>query len=369
MNTIAVSVIIPIYNAQEYLRECLSSMREQTLQNIEIIMVNDGSTDKSEEICKEFANKDARFILLTQENGGSAAARKNGMEHAKGEYIGFIDADDWAENNMFEKMYAVAKQHDVDIVFCNCYRDDSNGHSLKCNKYIRDGYYNRNDILQEILPRTLAGLDKKGRNHVIRWANYLRIYRRELIEKHGIYNDPRFRRCQDLQITFEATLHAQSYYYMSEEYLYHNRVVKDSQSRGYTKNQWQKIRILIEKLYEDVDSFVEINLEKQMDLCAFFFAVYSCANEGKKVSGMSKKEHMENLRLICEDKLTERYLRGIDIQKLSKVNRKYYEGLKAKNVNLLWNTIKMEQQEKNKHQLKEKILSIKYVRSLYLKFR
>lgn len=364
-NTICkVSVIIPIYNAEQYLEECLSSLAKQTQKEIEIIMVNDGSTDNSREICLQYQQMDSRFILLDQENGGSAAARKAGMLRARGEYIGFMDADDWAEPEMYEILYETGSRNDSDIVFCNCYRDDGKK-QIKCTKYIRNGAYDRQQIVDEILPRTLAGLDEKGRNHVIRWANYLRIYKRALIEKYQIYNDPRFRRCQDLQLTFEATLHANRYYYLGDKYLYHNRVVRESQSRGYTKNQWQKIRILIERLYEDVKLFPDLDLKSQMDLCTFFFAVYSVSNEGKKCKGVTEKEHQKKLEEISGDSLIINALETIPKEKLSKVNRKYYEAFNNKNVFSLVEAIQFEKKEKRKHAIKEKILSVDILRKIY----
>ena len=363
-----VSVIIPIYNAEKHLRECLMSLESQTLDEIEIIMVNDGSTDSSKSICEEFSSRDDRFILINQENGGSASARRKGMLYATGEYIGFVDSDDWSETSMFKKMYETAKQYDVDIVFCNFWRDDGKK-SIKCNKYIRNGYYNREQIEDEILSRTLAGLDKKGRNHVIRWANYLRLYRRELIEKHKIYNDPRFRRCQDLQLTFEATLHAQSYYYLGDEYLYHNRVVKGSQSRGYTKELWYKLKILIEKLYEDVEAFKELNLKEQMDLCAFFFAVSACANEMKKCKGISKKDHYGNLQAICHDQICDLFLQSIPVEKLNEVNKLYYQGLRYKNADLLIKANRIEVAQGRRKKMIERIMTFPGIKKVYMKCR
>jgi len=200
-----VSIIIPVFNAEKYLEQGLKSLQQQTLKEIEIIMVNDGSTDSSETICRAYSERNERFILINQENGGSAAARRTGMMAAKGEYIGFIDADDWCEPKMFETLYDAGKLKNADIVFCNCYRDYPD-RVEKCKPYLRNGYYNRDQIKADILSWSLASIDEKGRNRVLRWANYLRIYKRELIENHSIYNDPTFRRCQDLQITFEATL-------------------------------------------------------------------------------------------------------------------------------------------------------------------
>lgn len=368
MNICKVSVVIPVYNAEKYLHECLKSLQEQTLRDIEVIMVNDGSTDGTQAICESYSQQDARFVLINQENGGSAAARRTGMLRARGEYIGFLDSDDWAGPEMFEKLYAAASEKNCDIVFCNCFRENGEK-QIKCAKQIRDGYYDRSQILSEILPRSLAGLDEKGRNHVIRWANYLRIYRRALIEKYNVYNDPRFRRCQDLQLTFEATLHAQSYYYLGDEYLYHNRVVEGSQSRGYTVNQWQKIRILIEKLYQDVDAFTELDLRAQMDLCTFFFAMYSCENEGREREGLTDEMRRAHLQEICEDPICQGCLDSIPYEKLSKTNQLYHRALKGKNINLIWKANQALECERNNLDRKARILKIPFVLPVYKAIR
>jgi len=111
-----VSVIVPVYNVESYLRSCLESLAGQTLQNIEIIMVNDGSTDKSPEIAAEFEKTHPNFRLITQKNGGLSAARNTGILHAKGEYIGFVDSDDFVDHSMYESLYEIASQRDADVV-------------------------------------------------------------------------------------------------------------------------------------------------------------------------------------------------------------------------------------------------------------
>lgn len=112
---IKVSIIIPIYNVEQYLRECLNSVVNQTLKDIEIICVNDGSTDGSYEILKEYAAKDSRIMLFNQKNKGPCAARNFAIKQAKGEYLGFIDSDDWIDLNYFEKLYNEAQNNNCDI--------------------------------------------------------------------------------------------------------------------------------------------------------------------------------------------------------------------------------------------------------------
>lgn len=112
----AVSVIIPVYNAERYLRQCLDSVREQTLTDIEIICVDDGSSDASPEILEEYAQKDGRFVILTQENAGAGAARNQGLDAARGRHLSFLDADDFFEPDMLELAVKKAESDRADFV-------------------------------------------------------------------------------------------------------------------------------------------------------------------------------------------------------------------------------------------------------------
>lgn len=113
MNNIKVSVIVPVYNCEKYLKKCLDSLVNQTLKDIEIICVNDGSTDNSGRILEEYNDK--RIKIINKENGGQSSARNIGIDIAKGEYIGFVDSDDWVDLDFFEKLYNTAKKYDADI--------------------------------------------------------------------------------------------------------------------------------------------------------------------------------------------------------------------------------------------------------------
>ena len=114
-----VSVIIPLYNAEKYFRECMRSVLSSTLKDIEIIVVNDGSTDNGPEIAKHFAEKDERIRMFSQENSGLSAARNMGMKEARGDYLAFVDSDDWVEKGVLEAMYRVACTHKSDLVIAN----------------------------------------------------------------------------------------------------------------------------------------------------------------------------------------------------------------------------------------------------------
>ena len=116
---VKVSVIVPVYNTQKYLDKCLKSLSKQTLKDIEVIVVNDGSPDNSKKIISKYTNKYPNFKCYIKENGGQASARNLGLKKAKGEYIGFVDSDDYVELDMFEKLYYKAKQGNFDVVSCD----------------------------------------------------------------------------------------------------------------------------------------------------------------------------------------------------------------------------------------------------------
>ena len=315
-----VSIIVPVYNIKEYLPRCVESLLGQSFGDLEILLVDDGSTDGSSAVCERYL-ADPRVTYFYKENEGLAAARRDGIAKAQGEYIGFVDSDDWIEPDMYEKMYAAAKTNCADIVFCNCV-ENQDGH--KFTPEMPSGAYDREGIKSVILPRTLAYISKQGGKRSIRWSNCLRIYRRAHLEANNIVFDGRFRRSQDLQMTYEATLCAQNYYYLGEDHFYHNRVVGNSLSRGYTKNMWPLYRPLIERLYRDTEDFKEMDLMDQMHLRAFFFATDCIENEMKSLCPNDKKTRIRLIREVMEDELCQRFYGHIPTEQLNPLYRTYY---------------------------------------------
>lgn len=144
------SIIIPVYNAEKFLVKCLDSVKNQTYQELEIILVNDGSTDNSGLICEEYAQKDHRFIVLHKENGGVSSARNMGLKVAKGEYIGFVDPDDWIDPEMFENLYQLMTEYQADVSMCGYFMENVSGKTLNqtIQPYILT--FNRKDALNTI---------------------------------------------------------------------------------------------------------------------------------------------------------------------------------------------------------------------------
>lgn len=130
-----ISVIVPIYNMEKYIRKCVDSVINQTYKNCEIILVDDGSTDNCPEICEEYAQKDDRVVVIHKKNGGLSSARNAGLEVCKGEYIAFVDSDDFIEPNYLEYMYKKSKEQNADIVICGINWIDEKNNCIKSKEF------------------------------------------------------------------------------------------------------------------------------------------------------------------------------------------------------------------------------------------
>lgn len=148
-----VSIIIPIYNAEKYLKKCIQSILEQTYSNIEVILVNDGSTDKSRDICDEYARQESRIHVIHQDNSGVSAARKNGLKKSMGNYIAFIDSDDWVEDTFVEKMYNVALEKNADMVACGYFEEYMDYVKIEGNRNGNIKVYSKTEALEELHTR------------------------------------------------------------------------------------------------------------------------------------------------------------------------------------------------------------------------
>ena len=170
--SVDVSVIVPVYNVEKYIRVCLDTLVHQTLSNIEIIVVNDGTKDDSQKIIDEFSSLyPDKIIALKKENGGLSDARNYGLEHASGAYVGFVDSDDYTDIEMYQKLYEKAKQENADIVVCGYYGvQEQNGQF----RHFQKGNLQEFDKSLQENPRLLY------MNSTYAWN---KLYRRELFIK------------------------------------------------------------------------------------------------------------------------------------------------------------------------------------------
>lgn len=214
-----VSVSVPIYNAEKYLRQCLESLVNQTLRDIEIILVNDGSTDNSEAICREYAEKDPRVKLICKENGGSASARQAALDASTGEYICSCDSDDWVGVETYELLYKKAEETNADIVMYDYWSEYPDGRSI-VSVYGKEPD-SRKDLLDDAL------------NANFPCQVWNKMFRREIFDKYALSWEPEINLGEDFLMTLKVLQHDVKVVYLPTP-LYHYR--REFGGNSYTNN-------------------------------------------------------------------------------------------------------------------------------------
>lgn len=212
-----ISVIIPVYNVENYLKECLDSVTNQTLNNLEILCINDGSTDNSLRILNEYASKDSRIKIINQNNKGQASARNLGIKEARGEYIAFIDSDDFIEPTMFEKLYTKAKNDNLDIVMCKIATYDNMTGEVKDN-----AWYYMLGVFKDFDKDIFNHKDTKEFTCQIAVTPYNKIYKTSLLKDNDILF-PEGLIFEDEKFFYDVYLRAKKVS-LIDEFLYYYRI-------------------------------------------------------------------------------------------------------------------------------------------------
>lgn len=180
-----VSVIIPIYNVECYLDRCMQSVLNQTLRDIEIIMVDDGSPDDCPRLCDEYALKDDRIRVIHKPNGGLGYARNSGLEIAMGEYVAFVDSDDFIDAQMYERLYGMAKKEDADVVFSNC-KSYKNGVATIREDVKEDTFFKTKAEVEQFMLDYVAPLPEEKHDVKYMMSVWRAVYRMSIIKENNI---------------------------------------------------------------------------------------------------------------------------------------------------------------------------------------
>ena len=214
-----ISVVIPVYNVEQYLQECVDSVLAQTYQNFEIILVNDGSTDTSGELCDYYGKKDSRIQVIHQNNQGLSCTRNNGFKKAKGKYVYFLDSDDWIVSNALERLITTAIEESADVVFF----DASSFIDGKPEQKIKQRYLRQHEYKKDL---GLNIFEKMQRYKEFHSAVQLLFINREYMERENILFEPNII-YEDMLFTFELLCKAKGVVGLREA-LYHRRYRENS---------------------------------------------------------------------------------------------------------------------------------------------
>lgn len=353
-----VSIIIPTYNVENYLVECMESVVNQTLKDIEVICINDGSTDSSLEILKSYAKKDSRIILVDKENGGYGIGMNIGLDKASGEYVGIVEPDDFVPINMYEDLYEKAKENDLDFIKADFYRfkRSENGNMELMYNHLSKNEEDYNVVFNP------SETPEAIRYIMNTWSG---IYKREFIEKYGIrHNETPGASFQDNGFWFQTFIYAKRAMIVNKPYYMNRRDNPNSsvhsREKVYCMNvEYDHIRDILVKDKEIWDRF------KAM----YWFKKYNnYMGTIKRIAPEYKKEYIQRFSMEFKRGLEKSELDEAVFTKTSWSNIQFIvsdpEGFYYSNVLTSENEIKLRKKvEKLEKQNKKLIKEIQRIRN------
>ena len=209
-----ISIIIPIYNVSQYLNECIQSVVNQSYKDFECVLIDDGSSDGCEMICDQWAQKDSRIKVIHQSNQGVSKARNRGIAEAQGEYIIFIDSDDWIDPNYLNELFQPIEKYNVDLVVCGLQQQYNNG------TFQNYSYKTGIIKIEKQFTNEFTDINKQ----FLLFGPVIKLYRKSIIQKHNIHFPPEYTYGEDLLFNYSYLEYVKAIYIV-DQCLYHYRII------------------------------------------------------------------------------------------------------------------------------------------------
>jgi glycosyltransferase involved in cell wall biosynthesis len=325
-----VSIVVPIYNVEKYLSRCLDSLLAQSLKDIEIVAVNDGSNDSSLDILKKFALKDSRIKVIDKPNGGVSSARNAGIKIASGEYIGFVDPDDWVNQEMYKCMHNSAKSEKADIVMCTYIREFESHSKLKNFNLPSKVLYEGEKVKKNIMRRLVGPLNDEIANPELldAWGTvWSKLYRAEIIKEKGIrfIDLKKIGTNEDTVFNIEAFYYAKSFLFLNSPYYHYWRVNVTSVTSGFKPdlvNQWIYLFNYIEKFLKakkmNQDFYIALNNRICLNTLGLGLNTISKDNQ------TSTLKKIKNIKMFLRNKRIKHSFKQLEMSKFPIVWRMFY---------------------------------------------
>lgn len=302
-----ISIIVPIYNVERYLEKCIQSLVSQSFINLEIILINDGSTDNCINICKKYEEIDKRIKIIDKINEGVSATRNKGLAVATGDFIAFVDPDDWIDKNMLENMHSRLVKNSGDICICNYYKEIGEKR-LKEEVLTDKGYINNIELINRMVGVESIGKEKNNiMGSVCRF-----LFRKETIDNLRFKEN--FSMCEDLLFCLKAVLISKKIYVDNQPY-YHYRIREGSATNTYDPELYDKyicIRYEIEKfiLMNHIGETALANLKNRDAL----WGIDLLLNISKKNNHINKEKTKEIKNVLENKNIHESFARAIKFE-------------------------------------------------------
>lgn len=292
------SIIVTIYGVEKYLKRCIESILKQSFEDFELILVDDGSEDSCPQICNYYAKQDNRIRAIRKANGGLVSARNTGVKAAKGEYILYVDGDDWVPKDWAMTVYKAIESapKQPDMVLFNA-TEVYNGYTAPFSNLLAPGFYNKEDMAKRVYPRLLADPGTKRISNLIQPTAWSKAYKSGLLKEHYNRNE-KIVVAEDNAFTYECILYSDSIVVISDEIYYYNKQNENSIMTRKKDTLLKDHVMLVEYMQERLGDYPDENIRKQLDMLAGLLAIRGAYGEAQKNG--SKAEKAENLKRQIE---------------------------------------------------------------------
>ncbi len=314
-----ISIIIPIYNVEEYLEQCLDSVLKQTYKKLEIILVDDGSTDSSGKICDKYANKYNNIITIHKKNEGLGMARNSGLEIATGKLVTFIDSDDYVSETYIDDMYCCLKKSNADMCKSGFKRVTNKGKIISKTNYTNHTYI-ADDTKRELLPKMIGS--RPDIKDSIEMCVCGTLYKVSIIRKHSLsFPSEQELICEDLIFNIDylqytniaCTISNCNYYY---------RYNGKSLTKKYNKDRFEKCCVLYKWVEQKLNQLEYDDMTMMRLRRMFFIHIRMCiSQEKKKISHLKISNSLSNIKKICKSTCTCQAIKDYPINQLGTIQK------------------------------------------------
>ncbi len=328
-----ISIIVPIYNVEKYLKRCLESLLAQSYPALEIILINDGSKDGSLEICYEYAKRNSHIKVIDKKNEGVSIARNRGIEAATGQYIGFIDPDDWVEPNAYEALYHHIKKWAAPLCLCNYYKDTKKKSSAKCFNF-KDEVLKDKEIITKLVNDMVGMPDLLPKYICVMGCVWRGLFKTEFIKQHQLRFEPGVSIMEDLVFMVQALLKC-STVAIDQGVRYHYVQNPNSTLHSYNKRLWEdqlKVYALLEKSL--IEAQIEEEMRNRLDFRYIGMVLTAIKNETYLKKNSDLKDTVAHIKQICQDeqlKFVLERVKPIKMPELIKSNKEHDKSGMKKN--------------------------------------
>ncbi|MGN0524118.1 MAG: glycosyltransferase family 2 protein [Eubacterium sp.] len=331
-----ISIIVPIYKVEKFIKKCVDSIIAQTYKNIEIILVDDGSPDNCPAICDEYAKQDSRIKVVHKENGGLISARKAGLQASSGEYVCFVDGDDWIEADMYERIADSIEKTNADCIITQFFYEYQDKPVTSDYKLNRD-FYDRKQIEKDIFPTML--FDNQYYRFGIFPNCWTKVFKRQLLEKHLMDTDERIRMGEDIAFTYPCLMECQTLAFVDKA-LYHYRINPESMTKAYDE-KLSDIYLLPYQALVKKSKQLGVDLSGQLPYYLLYLVNFVIRNEANINNPKTKKEKLAVLESIVDNDDIVHTIESINAALLPSHTRLLYLSIKKRSVFMLQSYIKL----------------------------